>query len=60
MFEIVLLNYRNIMLEFLFELYIFCAFFFMKLERKPKFVPRLIAGYAVVGILALPVAWLYT
>ena len=60
MFEIVLLNYRNIMLEFLFELYIFCAFFFMKLERKPKFVPRLIAGYAVVGILALPAAWLYT
>ena len=52
MFELVLLNYRNIMLEFLFEFYIFCTFFFMKLERKPKFVPRLLVGYAAAAILA--------
>ena len=56
----VLQNYSSIMLEFLTELYIICAFFFVKLERKPKFWPRLIAGFAGVIALAFPVAWIYT
>ena len=48
------------MLEFLFELYIFCAFFFLKLERKQHFWARLLVSCVVVIALAFPVAWFYT
>ena len=56
----VLQNYGNIMLEFLFELYIFCAFFFFKLERKSNFIKRLGISSLTVVALAFPVAWIYT
>lgn len=58
--DAVLQNYGNIMLEFLFELYIFCAFFFLKLERKQHFWLRLALGFVGVIALAFPVAWFYT
>lgn len=51
--------YGNIILEFLFELYIFCAFFFIKLERRNYFVQKLFAGFAGVLFLAFPIAYLY-
>lgn len=56
----VLQNYGSIMLEFLFELSVFCAFFFVKLERKPRFGLRLAGGFVGVLVLAFPVAWFYT
>jgi len=60
MLEEVIRNYCTIMLEFLLELYVFCMFFFVKMERKNKFLLRLFLG--TVGVLAIsfPIAWLYT
>ena len=51
--------YSNIILEFLLELYIFCFFFFIKLERKIHFLPRMIACFAGVLAVAVPITWLY-
>lgn len=58
--ELILHNYCKVMLEFLLELYIFCSFFFVKLDRKSRFVPRLVLGF--LGILAIlfPISWFYT
>ncbi len=58
--DAVLQNYGSIMLEFLSELYIFCIFFFVKLERKPKFWLRMVTGLVGVIAFAFPVAWFYT
>lgn len=60
MFGEVLRNYSNIILEFLFELYIFCSFFYIKLERKNHFILKVVLG--LVGVLAVsfPIAWFYT
>lgn len=55
----VLTIYSNIILEFLFELYIFCCFFFIKLERRSCFVQRVILGFAGVLLIAFPIALLY-
>ena len=51
--------YANIILEFLMELYIFCLFFFAKLEGKENFVVRILSGFAGMLIMALPVTLLY-
>jgi len=51
--------YANIILEFLMELYIFCLFFFAKLEGKENFVVRILSGFAGMLIMALPVTILY-
>ncbi len=58
--EAIIQNYSHIMLEFLFELYIFCFFFYMKLERKPNIWRRIIIGTLGILVLAFPVAWFYT
>lgn len=59
MFEKILTIYGTIILEFLFELYIFCAFFFIKLERRNCFWQKLIAGFVGVLLISLPIAGLY-
>lgn len=51
--------YANIILEFLMELYIFCLFFFVKLEEKENFVVRILSGFVGLLIGALPVTLLY-
>ncbi len=56
----VIRNYGSIMLEFLLELYIFCMFFFVKMERKNKFWLRVILGFVGVLAITFPIAWLYT
>ena len=56
----ILTIYSNIILEFLFELYIFCFFFFSKLEKRNYFIQKLIIGFAGVLLLAFPIAGLYS
>lgn len=56
----ILTNYGNIILEFLLELYIFCFFFFIKLEKKSHLYVRGILCFVGVTLLSFPVAWLYT
>lgn len=51
--------YSDIILEFLMELYIFCVFFFIKLEKRNYFLQKVIAGFAGVLLIALPIAYLY-
>lgn len=51
--------YSNIILEFLLELYIFCCFFFIKLEKRNYFIQKLLAGFAGVLLTAFPIAGLY-
>ncbi len=58
--ELILQNYGNIMLEFLFEFYIFCAFFFWKMEKRTHFWTRLLASFATVAVMAYPMAVFYT
>ena len=60
MFDEVLRNYGTIMLEFLFELYIFCVFFYIKLERKDNFILKVILGFVGVLAVSFPIAWFYT
>ena len=55
----ILTIYSDIILEFLFELYIFCAFFYIKLEKRTYFIQKLLAGFAGMLMLAFPVAYLY-
>lgn len=52
--------YSNIILEFLLELYIFCFFFFIKLEQRMHFIQRVVGGFAGVLLLAFPIAYLYS
>ena len=51
--------YSDIILEFLMELYIFCVFFFIKLEKRNYFLQKVIAGFVGVLLIALPIAYLY-
>ena len=51
--------YSNIILEFLMELYIFCLFFFVKLEEKENFVARILLGFVGLLIGAIPITILY-
>ena len=51
--------YSNIILEFLMELYIFCLFFFVKLEEKENFVSRILLGFVGLLVGAVPITFLY-
>ena len=51
--------YANIILEFLFELYIFCFFFFIKLDARTHFWQRMLLGFAGVLLVSFPIAGLY-
>ena len=51
--------YSNIILEFLLELYIFCVFFFIRLEKRNYFIQKVIGGFAAVLVISVPIAYLY-
>ncbi len=55
----VLSVYARVILEFLFELYVFCVLVTRKLERSRLFWLRAFGGLAVVAGLAFGVAWFY-
>ena len=55
----VLSVYARVILEFLFELYVFCVLVTLKLERSRLFWLRAFGGLAVVAGLAFGVAWFY-
>ena len=56
----VLTTYGVVILEFLFELYIFCVLFLRKLNREKHFVWRVVLSTLSLLAIALPVAWFYT
>lgn len=53
-------TYRIVIVEFLLELYVFCALFLRKLNRKNHFVWRVVLLSVALFAIALPVAWFYT
>lgn len=55
----VLLIYRNIILEFLFELYVFYVLTTWKLNRAPRFGLKAVGGLCAVLAVALGSAWVY-
>lgn len=55
----VLTIYQKIILEFLFELYVFYVLITRKLDRAPRFWPRVLGGLAAVLALAFGAAFFY-
>lgn len=56
----VLYIYGIVIIEFLFELYVFCVLFLRKLNREKHFVLRVALCTLALALVGLPVAWFYT
>lgn len=52
--------YGYIIAEFLFEYSVFAVLFLYKLNRRNKFILRVVPGFAALFAIGLPVAWFYT
>ena len=54
------IDYCNIILEFLFEIYVFYGLVCFRLNRSGHFIPKAVLGLLVVILIAFPVAFLYS